>query len=296
MRVDPNYVNNLAASIEQSSGAEQRLTNELSSGLRVAALADDPVAAAQSSLLNGAIGRDDTYVRTASREASVLQVGDAALGEVVRQLTTAISLGVQAGNGTLTAANRSALAQQVSGIRDQVLTLANTSYLGQAMFGGSQGMGSPFSLDTSTSPAVVTYNGDTKLQYVETPGGQKIPVNVPGTALFGSGSTGVFGVLNQLVADLSSGADASLDSGALSDALGQLTTQRSVLGSALSRVQATSNYAQTDAAQLRATQSVLMSADTVQVATDLKTVEIQHQALLSVMAALQKVSLFDYLH
>jgi len=296
MRVDPNYVNNLAASIEQSSGAEQRLTNQLSSGLRVASLADDPVAAAQSSLLNGAIGRDDTYVRTASREASTLQVADSALGEVVRQLTAAIGLAVQAGNGTLSAANKTALAQQVSGIRDQVLTLANTSYLGQHLFGGSQGAGSPFSLDNSTSPAMVSYNGDTKLQYVETPGGQKIPVNVPGTALFGSGSSGVFGALNQLVADLSRGADATVDSGALSDALGQLTTQRSVLGSALSRIQATSNYAQTDAAQLRATQSGLMSSNTVQVATDLKTVEMQHQALLSVMAALQKVSLFDYLH
>jgi len=64
----------------------------------------------------------------------------------------------------------------------------------------------------------------------------------------------------------------------------------------LSRIQATSNYAQTDAAQLRATQSGLMSSNTVQVATDLKTVEMQHQALLSVMAALQKVNLFDYLH
>jgi len=287
MRVDPNYVNNLAASIEQSSGAEQRLTNQLSSGLRVASLADDPVAAAQSSLLNGAIGRDDTYM---------LQVADSALGEVVRQLTAAIGLAVQAGNGTLSAANKTALAQQVSGIRDQVLTLANTSYLGQHLFGGSQGAGSPFSLDNSTSPAMVSYNGDTKLQYVETPGGQKIPVNVPGTALFGSGSSGVFGALNQLVADLSRGADATVDSGALSDALGQLTTQRSVLGSALSRIQATSNYAQTDAAQLRATQSGLMSSNTVQVATDLKTVEMQHQALLSVMAALQKVSLFDYLH
>ena len=38
MRVDPNYVSNLAAALDQSSSLEAKLTNELSSGLRVTSL------------------------------------------------------------------------------------------------------------------------------------------------------------------------------------------------------------------------------------------------------------------
>ena len=195
MRADPNYITNLASAVDLSKSATDALTNELSSGLRVSSLQDDPVAAAQSSLMGSAISRDDTFVQTASTEASMLQVTDSTLGDVVAQLTSALSLAVQGSNGTLNAGNLGAVAQELSGIRDSVLALANTSYQGKALFGGSQGSGSPFVLNTSTTPATVSYNGDNNLQFIETPNGQKIQVNLPGSAIFGTSSSGVFGAL-----------------------------------------------------------------------------------------------------
>lgn len=298
MRVDPNYVSNLAAALGESSRAEDALTNQLSSGLRVTSLQDDPTAVAQSTLMASAIAKNDTFVRTASGQTSVMQVADSTLGEVVSQLTSALSLAVQGGNGTLNSANLTALAQQISGIRDQVLALANTSYLGQALFAGSQGSTKPFTLDASTSPATTSYMGDAKLRYIETPSGQKIQTNLLGSDVFGSGSTGVFGALNQLIADFSSGtasASAVADTATLSAALGQLSTQRSVLDSSLSRLQATSSYAQTEESQLRVQQGSLVSADPVSIATQLKSAEVQRQALMSVMSAVQKNNLFDYI-
>ena len=148
MRADPNYISNLTLSIDQSSSATDALTTELSSGLRVASLQDDPVAAAQSSVMGSAIAKDDTFVQTASSEASMLQVTDSTLGEVVTQLTSAVSLAVQGNDATLDSANMTAIVQQLSGIRDQVLSLANTSYLGSSLFAGSQGSVKPFVLDT----------------------------------------------------------------------------------------------------------------------------------------------------
>ncbi len=44
MRVDPNYVSNLVASLDQTQLTEQELTSELSSGVRVNSLSQDPVA------------------------------------------------------------------------------------------------------------------------------------------------------------------------------------------------------------------------------------------------------------
>jgi flagellar hook-associated protein 3 FlgL len=299
MRVDPQYVSHLAAALDQSTSAEATLTNQLSSGLRVTSLQDDPAAVAQSTLMASSIARDDTFVQTAAGQASLLQVADSTLGEVVTQVTSALSLAVQGSNGTMNAANLATITAQLSGIRDQVLSLANTSYLGQALFAGSQGSVTPFTLDTSTVPATTLYAGDAKLRSIETPSGQKIQTNLVGSDVFGSGSSGVLGALNQLIADFSTGASTAAvttDTAALTTALGQLTAQRSILDSSLSRLRATSTYAQTEETQLKVQQGSLVAADTVSVATQLKSVEVQNQALMSVMSALQKTSLFDYLH
>jgi len=296
MRVDPNYVTNLSASLNQSTGLEQTLTSELSSGLRVASLQDDPVAVAQSTLLGSSIAQADTFVQTASSEASRLQVADSTLGEVVTQVTSALSTAVSGNNGTLNAGNIASVAQTLSGIRDQVLSLANTSYQGQYLFGGSQGSTPPFSLDTSTNPATATYSGDTNLQYVETPSGQNIQVNLPGSSVFGAAGSGVLGALNQLISDFSGGATTATitaHTSALTTALGQLSSQRSTLDSSLSRLQSSSTYVQTEESQLKVAQSSLVSADPATVATQLSQAETQHQALLSVINALGSSNLFS---
>lgn len=298
MRADPNYVASLTLALNSSTNASNNLASQLSSGLRVSSLSDDPSAAAQSVQLGTQISRIDTYIQTASNQSSMLQMTDATLGEVVAQLTSAISLAVQGANGTLNSSNLQAIAQQVAGIRDQVLALANTSYQGHYLFAGSQGSTKPFALNTTTSPATVAYSGDANVQFIETPGGQRIQVNLPGTSIFGSGSTGPLAALNQLIEDLTTGAPSSniaADSAALSTALGQVSMQRSLLNTSLSTIKSTSTYAETEEAQLKAQQGALVAADPAAVATQLKSTQVQYQALLGVVTALQKVNLFDYL-
>jgi flagellar hook-associated protein 3 FlgL len=296
MRVDPNYITNLSASLAQSTGVEQTLTSELSSGLRVASLSDDPVAVAQSTLLGSSIAQDVTFVQTASSESSRMQVADSTLGDVVTQVTSALSTAVSGNNGTNNASNLASVAQSLSGVRDQVLSLANTSYQGQYLFGGSQGSTPPFTLDTTTNPATAVYNGDTKLQYVQTPSGQNIQVNLPGSSVFGTAGSGVLGALNQLISDFSGGATTATlttDTSALTTALGQLSTQRATLDSSLSRLQSSSTYVQTEQSQLTVAQGSLVSADPAAVATQLSQAETQHQALLSVISALGNSNLFS---
>ena len=298
MRADPNYVSTLSQALNNSTNTANNLASQLSSGLRVNSLSDDPSAAAQSTKLGMEIARVDTYIQTASNQASMLQVTDSTLGEVVTQLTAAISLAIQGTNGTLNASNVQAVTQQLTGIRDQVLALANTSYQGRFLFAGSQGSTKPFSLDTTTTPATVTYAGDTNLQLIETPGGQRIQVSLPGTSLFGSGASGVLAALNQTIADFTANAPSATlaaNSAALNTALGDISTQRSLLNSSLSTLQSTSNYAQTQEAQLKVQQGSMVAADPADVATQLKSNQTQYQAMLSVFTALQKVNLFDYL-
>ena len=203
MRVDPSYVSGLVVSLDQSTLSEQRLTAELSSGLRVSSLSDDPVAAGQASLLNSAISRDDSFIQTAASLDSLMRVTDSALGSVVTQLTTALSLAVAGNDGTASASNLSALAQQLSGVRDQVVALANTAYQGTYIFSGSQATIRPYTVDATTSPATTTYNGDACVGKVVTENGQQIQTSLSGSTVFSAPGADVMAALNSLIADFS---------------------------------------------------------------------------------------------
>jgi flagellar hook-associated protein 3 FlgL len=297
MRFDPNYIQNLSQAITAGSASEQKLTAELASGLRVSNLSDDPVAVAANTQLASSIAHIDSFVQSAGKEQSLLQVTDSTLGEVVTQVTSALSLAVSATNGTLNAANRSAIAQQVSDLRDSIVSLANTSYQGKYLFSGSQGNTRPFTQSTASTPAVATYKGDAITTNITTPEGLKVQTNLAGSAVFQASGADLLGSLNQLVTDISSGSSTSIaaDTAAVTAALQNVSSQRSVLGSSLNRLNSNSNYAQTQKAALQVQQSSLLSADTAQVATDLKSAEVQRQALLSVVAAVQQNNLFNYL-
>jgi flagellar hook-associated protein 3 FlgL len=299
MRVDPHYVSSLVDSLNKSTLAEQQLTAELSSGLRVSSLSVDPVAAGQASLLSSAISQDDNFVQQAASTQSRMQVADSALGGVVTQLTTALSLAVAGSSGTESAPDLTSLSQQLSGIRDQVVALANTSYQGTYIFAGSQGDVKPYTVDTTTSPANTTYYGDSLVGTVTTQNGQQIQTGLAGSAVFSAPGADVMTALNNLVADFASGAPSSTaaaDVGILQKALGNVSQQRSVLDSSLSRLESASTYAQTDATNRTISVSTLVAADPATVATQLSAAETQNQALMAVISTVEKQSLFDYVH
>lgn len=299
MRVDPFFVSNLVGSLDQTQATEQQLTSELSSGVRVTSLSQDPVASGQNVLLLNQIQRDDSFTQSASLVQGQLQISDSVLGSVVSQLTSAISLATSANNGTMNASNLKSVSNQLAGIRDEVLSLANTSYQGAYIFGGSQTSTAPFSLSSATSPATVAYNGDQDTNSIQTPNGQAIQLNLPGNQVFdAAGGNSVFAALNQLIADYSSGSASSTavsDTQALSNALNYVSQQRVVIDNSLSRLNAASDAVASEQTQLTTVQTNLMQADVAQVATQLSLSKTQETALESVIAQLGSGSLFDKL-
>lgn len=298
MRMDPQYAHSLTQAINSASAREQSLTSELSSGLRVSSLSVDPAAAAGNVQTANTISRIDTFVHSAATVQGRLQVADTTLGDVVSQVTSALSLAVSAGNSTLSKSDLDAITAQVSAIRDNVLTSANATYQGQYLFAGSQGSTPPFTLDTSTDPATTTYHGDSATQTLTTPGGQSLITNLTGANVFQAAGSDLVATLNQLVSHLQSGSTAAIadDTAALTSALGNVSTQRAALDSDLRRLSDTTTYVSTQEAALKAAQNTLLAADPAQVATDLKSSEVQYQALLSITALLNKTNLFDFLH
>ncbi|HVZ83749.1 MAG TPA: flagellar hook-associated protein FlgL [Terracidiphilus sp.] len=297
MRVDPFFVSNLVGSLDQTQVNEQQLTSELSSGVRVTSLSQDPVAAGENVLLLNQIQRDDSFTQSSSLVQGQLQVADSALGSVVSQLTQAISIATGASNGTLNQSQLQAISNQLAGIRDEVVSLANTSYQGQYIFGGSQTSSAPFSTSNTTSPAVTSYSGDENINYLQTPNGQTIQLNVPGDQIFTtSGSNSVFQALNNLINDFSSGSsvtNAVNDLQSLNTAMNYVSQQRVTLDNSLTRLSAANDAVTSEKTQLTAAQTTLMQADLLQVATQLSLAETQQTALEDVISQLGSGSLFD---
>jgi flagellar hook-associated protein 3 FlgL len=295
MRVDPFYVTNLVGSLDQTQSSLQQLTAELSSGVSINSLSQNPVGAGQNVLLLNQIQQDDSFTQSSTLVTGQLQVADSSLGSVVTELTSAISLATSANNGTMNASNVKSIANQISGILNEVTSLANTNYQGQYIFAGGKTSNVPFTTSTGASPAVTTYNGDGDVNYLQTPNGQKIQLNVPGDQIFlGSGSSSVFGALNALVADYSSGTvnttQAVSDTQALSTALNYVSQQRVTIDNSINQVTAASDAVTNVQTQLATAQTDLMQADIPKISTQLSLTETQQTALEDVIAQLNSQS------
>jgi flagellar hook-associated protein 3 FlgL len=294
--VNPNYIQQLTGALSRTTGQQQALASQISSGERLTGIGDDPVATAQNVQLSAQIAADSTFTQTASTTTARMQVVDSTLGSVVDQINEAISVATAGNNGTNNASDRSSVAAELSSIRDEILGLANTSYSGTYLFSGSQNGSAPFVLDNTTSPASVTYSGDNLVNYVNTPGGQSIATNLPGNQVFSGAGGDLLGTLNALIKGFSTGDTVTTTAltSQLGTALSQVSTQRASLDGAMNRIQSASSYASREQTQLVSNQTNLLQADLPTLATQLSANTTQQSALESVIVAIEhQGTLFD---
>jgi flagellar hook-associated protein 3 FlgL len=267
--------------------------------VRFHTLSDDPISSGRNVLLLNQIQQDDSFTQSSSLVTGQMQVADSALGSVVSQLTQALSLAIGANNGTMNGNNLKSIAGQLTGILNEVEALANTSYQGQYVFAGGQFGTVPFSTSNATSPGVTTYNGDGNINYLHTPNGQKIQLNVPGDQIF-DGANSVFKTLNNLIADYASGAinmvQATADTEALNTVLNYVSQQRVTIDNSITQLGAAAEAVTNGKTQLMVAQTNLMQADVADVATRLSLTKTQQTALESVISQLGSGSLFDKLN
>jgi flagellar hook-associated protein 3 FlgL len=296
MRIDATFIQGLVTSAGDLNTREASIANSISSGVRLNQLSDDPVAAGQAAALATSLNRDDAFLSTSGTVGSRLQASDTALGSVVTQLTSAITTAVGALNNTDNASDRATAAQQLTSIRESLLSLANGSYTGSYLFSGSS-TSAPF---TEAADGTVTYTGNASTSTIPLLSGGTLQSSLAGSSVF-LGTTGsVFGSLNAIISELSTNGttdttDAAGLVGNLRDALTAVTSQRAVLDTAQTRLSGESDYITAQKTNLSAQQSTLLTADTASLATQLSAVTTQRSALLSTIAIVEKGSLFDYL-
>ena len=292
MRVT-NLTENLLAAIWQAQDNEQTALEQLSSGKRVNRPSDDPAAAAEDVLNLSQQAQVDQYTESTNSLNGQFQTADSALGSAINALNQAVSFGAQGATGTLSTADRQALAASIQGALDQVVQLANTSYQASYIFGGTAVTSAPF----STGASGVTYNGNDGVNQATIADGMSIQTNVAGSQLFMQPGSDVMGSLEQLIAAVQSGDSTATSNAttAVSNALSYLTAQRVFYGNAMSQIsdeQTTLNQESTD---LKSQENTLVGVDMARAATAVTQAQINDQAVLAAAAKVLPMSLLNYL-
>jgi len=167
--------------------------DQLSSGKRVRRISDDPAAAALAEREQARMKRIQADQRALEASRRSLELAESTLGTITDLYQRAKELIVQGGNGALNDSDRRTIAQELDGIREQILELSNTKdTLGKPLFMGLgvvNSLGRPF-VEDLISAATTTYGSDGRLVKEEFLRGQTaatgtaLPAQVDGYEIF----------------------------------------------------------------------------------------------------------------
>jgi flagellar hook-associated protein 3 FlgL len=294
MRVNPNpYIDILTdvAQTQQQIAADEQ---QIATGSSVNLPSDNPSAAALLVQNAGETSQAAQYQRSIGSIQGELQNADAALNSVTGALQQAISLGVEAANGTENATDRAAIAVQARGIQSQLVSLANLSYQSQFVFAGTASQTAPYVLDP-TSVSGVDYQGNTGVNTVTVGNFYHLQTNLPGSQIFSNPGNSVFQSIQDLINGLESGTGISAAVTELGTASSYVDAQRVFYGNALNQLTAQQTYLGTETTQLAQQQNTEGATDLSAVITSLTTSETSLQATLTAVAQTAHTNLFEYL-
>ncbi|MGH9500019.1 MAG: flagellar hook-associated protein FlgL [Terriglobales bacterium] len=296
MRVNPNYTADILQDLYQSQSQGQTAIQQMGSGHLINMPSDNPAGAASLVVGQALQSQTDQFLHNTSSVEGLLQTADSTLSSVVNALNRAISLGVQGGTDTLSDADRQAIAQQVQGIMNQVIQLANVSYQGNYVFAGTATKTQPFVADPAAADGV-TYNGNDNTNNVQIAEGQSIQINQPGDQIFQGAGGDVFGALQQLVTALQSGDTDGVGAATtqLGGALNYLSQQRVFYGNAVNQLTSNQSFLQQEKVNLQSQENAVDGVDIAKAATDLSQSQITQSAALAALAKVIPLSLMDYL-
>jgi flagellar hook-associated protein 3 FlgL len=296
MRVNPNFSNDILQDLYQAQNQEQIALQQLASGKLINMPSDNPAGAAEMVQNQAQQDQADQFLQNTSAVEGQLQTADSTLSSVVESLTQAISLGTEGANGTNSPADLQAIAQQVQGIQDQVVQLANTSYQGNYIFSGTDTNTVPFTLDSS-APDGVTYNGNTDVNTVQIAQGNSVQTNLPGSQVFQGSGGDVFGALQQLITALQGGNSTAIGAATtqLSTSMNYLSQQRVFYGNGVDQLNSNQSFLQQEQVNLQTEANTVDGANLAQASTNLSNAQTTQSAALAALAKVIPQNLLQYL-
>ena len=192
MRISTSQIYDAGSlNIQRNQAALFKLQNQLSTGRRVLTPEDDPVAAAQALLVTQAKEMNTPQTTNQGTAESQLGLVDSQLSSLVDLIQNVRDRVIQAGNSTLTTADRQSIATELEARFGELIGLANAQNgSGDYLFSGYQGATKPFAINasqTAVSPATtspVGYYGDDGERLLQVSSSRLMAVNVAGSDVF----------------------------------------------------------------------------------------------------------------
>jgi flagellar hook-associated protein 3 FlgL len=294
--------------ISNLNSLEQKMLNDnrqVSSGLRVQTVADDPSAVNDILQLNSEIGSNTQIGHNLNIVQTDVNTAESSINTATTLMDTASQLATQGATGTAGTTARQELANQVLGLIQQMQGLANTQVGGRYVFSGSSDQTTPYGavdLVNNTTNGVGTYLGSSSTSAIQGPEGSSISIGLTAQQIFDGGTTGtaatsVFQSLTELYKGLSADNQSAIEQAALdiTSSANYLDTQQASYGAIQQSVAAAMNQQSTLNTNLMAELSGIQDADSATAITNLQLDTTTEQAAMAAYSSLPKKSLFDYI-
>ena len=291
MRIaDDSGYRNLLLDIQRIAERMQASQNQISSGKKLTKPSDDPSAAADVVNVDSVRATSAQYLDNAGTANSRLQIADNALDGVQQVIDRIRTLALMAQNGT---SSPSLSVEEISGLRDQLLSYANTEFEGQFMFAGSNTDSAAYD---KASNGAITYSGNSDEVRLQVGKASTLQSQIPGDQVF-SGSVDIFQTLTDLVAAMNSGSTSAIQTQVtkLEQFSQNVSSSRTKLGGLMNGATAAQNELKQADLTLVAHLSQLQDADLAQALSEFTQSQNALQAATAVGARVGSVSILDYL-
>jgi flagellar hook-associated protein 3 FlgL len=279
------------ANISAASNRLAALQNEMSSGQAISRPSDNPDGTVQAMQLQGQLARNTQYGTNSNDGLAWLSTADSAYSQSVTVLQQARTLVVQALNtGAGDASSATAIADQINGLRNTLLSIANTAYNGRPVFGGTTASGSAYDANGN-------YVGDSGSVTRQISSQSTVSVSAVGTSVFGAAGSDAFTLLANIASTLQTN-PTSLSSSTLSQidaAISTVSGAQSQEAASYKQVQAAQTTQTTTGTALQTQLSGIEQADMASVAIALSSANLSYQAALQTTASIRQMSLLNFL-
>jgi flagellar hook-associated protein 3 FlgL len=268
--------------------AAQRRTT---SGKAISRPSDDPSATMTALRLRSEKARSDQWTRNAQDGQAWLGTVDTTLSSMNAQVRRVRELTIQGMNtGAMSATARNAIASEIDGLRQNLLSNANTTYLGRPLFGGTT------SAATAYDAATGAYTGDSSVVAREVGDGVSVRVDVTGPEAFGPAGADLFTVLASIANDLRTNTgNLGTDLSSLDAVSERMTTAMADVGTRYNRIEAALSSLALRTDNLTASLSEVEDVDMARSIYDLNVAQVSYQAALGATAKVIQPSLMDFL-
>ena len=288
----------MSSSLDQYQTQLSQMEQTLSSGNNINQPSDNPTGVANLINVNASLSAYNQYQSNITAGQTVASLANASMTQAVNIVQKISSVLIQAGNPGVTKENAQGLASQIKGLEQSLLGVANTTYLGQAIFAGTQGGTSAYNQDSTTG--AVTYQGNTTAPSVAAAPGLSLSTSITNPfSAGGSSNSDIFAAINQAITDLTNGSNipaaSTSDLSAVQSGLSALEDQAAQAGVNDAQFQVMSQQVTGAVTQAQSEAGTIQNANVAQLATQYQQELNNYQVALYATSQLNQPTLAHYL-